>query len=91
MRPSPLDLKVLDAKINVDLPQPDRYYFMVKRARNCMRPLGFGSALEVLLSTQSICPPVLITVQKNETADELLLCCHRLGINFVRLGGVSRP
>ncbi|KAK1726143.1 P-loop containing nucleoside triphosphate hydrolase protein [Colletotrichum acutatum] len=48
------------------------------------------AALKVLLSTQRINVPIIVTAQKNDTVDELLARCHQLGVDFVRLGGQAK-
>ncbi|TIC95581.1 Helicase required for RNAi-mediated heterochromatin assembly 1 [Colletotrichum higginsianum] len=48
------------------------------------------AALKVLLSMQPFDVPIIVTAQKNDTVDELLVRCHNLGINFVRIGGQSK-
>ncbi|KAI8153647.1 Helicase required for RNAi-mediated heterochromatin assembly 1 [Colletotrichum sp. SAR 10_65] len=48
------------------------------------------AALEVLLSTQPVNVPIIITAQKNDTVDELLSRCHKQGVNFIRLGGQAK-
>ncbi|KAK1655789.1 P-loop containing nucleoside triphosphate hydrolase protein [Colletotrichum phormii] len=48
------------------------------------------AALKVLLSTQRSNVPIIVTAQKNDTVDELLVRCHQLGVAFVRLGGQAK-
>ncbi|OHE93393.1 helicase required for RNAi-mediated heterochromatin assembly 1 [Colletotrichum orchidophilum] len=48
------------------------------------------AALKVLLSTQRSNAPIIVTAQKNDTVDELLTRCHKLGVDFVRLGGQAK-
>ncbi|KAK2770210.1 dead box helicase [Colletotrichum kahawae] len=48
------------------------------------------AALKVLLSTQPVDVPIIITAQKNDTVDELLSRCHREGVSFIRLGGQAK-
>ncbi|EQB51524.1 hypothetical protein CGLO_08927 [Colletotrichum gloeosporioides Cg-14] len=48
------------------------------------------AALKVLLSTQPVDVPIIITAQKNDTVNELLSRCHKQGVNFIRLGGRAR-
>ncbi|KAJ0318805.1 hypothetical protein COL5a_010530 [Colletotrichum fioriniae] len=48
------------------------------------------AALKVLLSTQRPNVPIIVTAQKNDTVDELLVRCHQLGVDFVRLGGQAK-
>ncbi|KXH28741.1 helicase required for RNAi-mediated heterochromatin assembly 1 [Colletotrichum nymphaeae SA-01] len=48
------------------------------------------AALKVLLSTQRSNAPIIVTAQKNDTVDELLVRCHQLGVDFVRLGGQAK-
>ncbi|KAJ0338479.1 hypothetical protein KNSL1_012435, partial [Colletotrichum chrysophilum] len=48
------------------------------------------AALKVLLSTQPVNVPIIITAQKNDTVNELLSRCHKQGVNFIRLGGQTK-
>ncbi|KAI8153888.1 Helicase required for RNAi-mediated heterochromatin assembly 1 [Colletotrichum sp. SAR 10_70] len=48
------------------------------------------AALKVLLSTQPVNVPIIITAQKNDTVNELLSRCHKQGVNFIRLGGQAK-
>ncbi|KAF9872164.1 dead box helicase [Colletotrichum karsti] len=48
------------------------------------------AALSVLLIMQPANIPIIITAQKNDTVDELLIRCHKLGVSFVRLGGQAK-
>ncbi|KAK2062992.1 hypothetical protein LY76DRAFT_602186 [Colletotrichum caudatum] len=87
MTSSPLDLEVLDAEIIADLLEPDQENFTVKVRSDFYDAAGVMAALEVLTSTQFINVSVLIAVQRNDTLEELLAYFHKLGVNFVRLGG----
>ncbi|KAI8298512.1 Helicase required for RNAi-mediated heterochromatin assembly 1 [Colletotrichum sp. SAR11_59] len=50
----------------------------------------YMAALKVLLSTQPVNVPIIITAQKNDTVNELLSRCHKQGVNFIRLGGQAK-
>lgn len=48
------------------------------------------AALRILLSMHSNDIPIIITAQKNDTVDELLIRLQKLGVSFVRLGGQAK-
>ncbi|KAF6831007.1 dead box helicase [Colletotrichum musicola] len=48
------------------------------------------AALRVLLSVHPNDIPIIITAQKNDTVDELLMSLRKLDISFIRLGGQAK-